>query len=246
MILEKLKPTLKRKLYSNWCYIWLILPGITILPFQLLFLLNKKTHYIAHQLYRVWAWIMLPMCFLPVTVINKNKKLPKNGVYCINHTSYLDIPTLYRSIPGFFSIVGKKEITGMPLIGYVFKRLYISVDRTSLESKRQTLSKCKQALKSGRPMAIFPEGRINSAVSPNLSPFQDGAFIMAIDQQLPIIPITIPYNWIILPGNQRYLKQGHIKAIIHEPIETLGLTISDVNDLKEKVYQVIDTELKKY
>lgn len=244
--MEKKTISLKKKIYSNWCYLWLILPGITVLPFQLIFLLHKKTYYVAHQLYRVWAWIMLPMCFLPVSVENRNKKMPKNAVYCANHASYLDIPTVFRCIPGFFSIVGKKEVSKMPIIGYVFKHIYINVDRSSAESRRQTIINCKKTLKSGRPLVLFPEGRINASVSPNLSPFQDGAFILAIEQQLPLIPVTIPYNWIILPGAQRYLTQGRIKVIIHEPIETVGMSIADLPQLKEDVFKIIETELKKY
>lgn len=244
--MKKKKPSLKKRIYSNWCYIWLILPGLSVLPFQLIFLLNKHTHYLAHQLYRVWAWIMLPLCFLPVSVTKHTKKLPKNGVYCANHSSYLDIPTVFRSIPGFFSIIGKKEVSGMPIIGYVFKHLYINVDRSSGESRRKTIINCRKTLKSGRPLVLFPEGRINADVSPNLSPFQDGAFILAIEQQLPLIPVTIPRNWIILPGAQRYLTQGTIKVIIHTPIETKGMTMADLPKLKEDVFNIIETELKKH
>jgi 1-acyl-sn-glycerol-3-phosphate acyltransferase len=75
--------------------------------------------------------------------------------------------------------------------------------------------------------------------------FKDGAFRAAIEKQIPIVPVTIPYNWIILPADQFLLRWHPLKVIFHEPIETTGLTLQDVDALKEKVFRIIDEELKR-
>jgi len=81
---------------------------------------------------------------------------------------------------------------------------------------------------------------------PVMSKFKDGAFRTAIEKQIPVVPVTIPNNWIILPPYEFLVWRGRIKVIFHEPIETTGLTLNDVDMLKEKVFTIINEELKKH
>jgi 1-acyl-sn-glycerol-3-phosphate acyltransferase len=70
---------------------------------------------------------------------------------------------------------------------------------------------------------------------------------MAIEKQVPIVPITLPYNWIVLPDESGLLFHRHpIKAVIHKPILTVGMTLEDMPRLKQMTFEVIDNELKKY
>ena len=74
--------------------------------------------------------------------------------------------------------------------------------------------------------------------------FKDGAFRVAIEKQVPIIPVTIPYNWLILPDDGSYTPHRHLmKVIIHEPIETKGMTLDNLDELKSKTYTIIHEEL---
>lgn len=78
-----------------------------------------------------------------------------------------------------------------------------------------------------------------------MTPFKDGAFRAAIQKQIPIVPVSLPNNWIILPDKQPMrLHRGLIHVIFHEPIETIGYTLDQLEDLKTKVFNVIATELK--
>jgi len=102
-------------------------------------------------------------------------------------------------------------------------------------------------LHHGRSIVIFPEGGIKSKNPPRLAPFKDGAFKMAIVAQVPIVPISFPYNWMILPDNGGLLFRHHpIKAIVHEPIPTAGLTLEDLEWLKKRTFDVINHELHRY
>jgi 1-acyl-sn-glycerol-3-phosphate acyltransferase len=94
---------------------------------------------------------------------------------------------------------------------------------------------------------IFPEGGIVSKHPPQMTPFKDGPFRMAIEKQVPIVPITLPYNWIVLPDESGLLFHWHpIKAIVHQPIPTQGMTMEDMPRLKQMTFEVIERELKKH
>ena len=142
--------------------------------------------------------------------------------------------------------VGKSSIAKVPLFGYVFKKIHVTVDRTSLKSRYKTLQRASDTIDQGFSLAMFPEGGTERD-PPNLDPFKDGAFRVAIEKQIPIVPVTIPYNWIILPNNQGLMVYRRTSiAIYHEPIFTEGLTLDDLDSLKEQVIIIIRAELLKY
>jgi 1-acyl-sn-glycerol-3-phosphate acyltransferase len=104
-----------------------------------------------------------------------------------------------------------------------------------------------KAIDKNRSIAIFPEGTIPKDGWPKMISFKDGPFRIAIEKQIPIVPVTFPYNWIILPNNGGFLPNRHLMAIIiHEPIETTGMTLANLEELKEKTFNIINAELKKY
>lgn len=76
--------------------------------------------------------------------------------------------------------------------------------------------------------------------------YKDGAFRTAIEKQIAIVPVTIPYNWIILPDEEKMrLHRGTVKVIFHTPIETTEMTLNDIPALKQSVFSIIDAELRK-
>ena len=142
--------------------------------------------------------------------------------------------------------VGKSDMENIPFFGYMYRKLHITVDRTKLKSKFSTFIQSLAALDYGKSLVIYPEGGIYSTNPPSMAPFKDGAFRAAIEKQVAIVPVTIPFNWIVLPDQPFVIHWRKNRIIFHEPIDTTGLTIQDMNGLKERVYQVIDGELKKY
>ena len=127
----------------------------------------------------------------------------------------------------------------------MYRNIHITLDRDNLKSKYNALGKCGDELDLGRNLVIFPEGGIVSRHMPKMARFKDGAFRLAIEKQIPIVPITIPYNWILLPDDGKLLLHRHENLIIfHDPIDTTGLTIDDLSSLKMKVYNIISKELE--
>ncbi|MFM7428315.1 MAG: lysophospholipid acyltransferase family protein [Flammeovirgaceae bacterium] len=193
---------------------------------------------------RWWAKAMFALCLLPVRIACRAQlDKRKQYVFCPNHFSYLDIPTMGLS-PINTIFVGKNDMEKIPLFGFMYRKLHITVDRKSLKSRSTTLIASMKALEEGKSLVIYPEGGIITKQPPAMVPFKDGAFRAAIEKQITVVPVTIPNNWIILPDDKLILQRGSVHVIFHEPIETTGMKLEQVNELKERVFNVIDGELR--
>lgn len=240
--------TITQHLYRAWVVFWFIIAFLCLYPFFVLFIQRESWKKYGHFCNKIWAHVVFFLCRLPVKLEWRYKPDPnKSYVYCPNHSSYLDIPTLCYSLPGYSVFVGKASLAKVPLFGYMFRNLYIPVDRKNSKSKYNTIQMGFEMIDKGRSLSIFPEGTIPKSHGPVMIPFKDGPFRIAVEKQIPIIPITIPYNWIILPDDGKFLPRRHLmKTIIHEPLETKGLTADDIPELKAKVFAIIEAELKKH
>lgn len=208
-------------------------------------LFRKKFHLVG-VFNRWWAKLLFLLAGLPVKTEYRFKTdLSKQYIFCPNHFSYIDIPTLglnkYNTI-----FVGKSDMEKIPLFGFMYRKLHITVDRSLLKSRYSVLLQSLNAIDHGMNLVIYPEGGILTTNPPIMSGFKDGAFRIAIEKQIPIVPVTIPYNWIILPANKFLLHWRPVKVIFHEPVDPTGLTLNDVGRLKAQVYEIIDAELKKH
>ena len=127
----------------------------------------------------------------------------------------------------------------------MFCKLNIAVDRKNQKSRNTAILKAIKVLRSGRSILISPEGGIASRNPPNLHyPFEDGAFILAIHQQIPIVPLTSTTTYQIVPDVKNPLiYRIPFKATVHKPIETKGMTMADVERLKEMTFKVMNEGL---
>jgi 1-acyl-sn-glycerol-3-phosphate acyltransferase len=180
---------------------------------------------------------------MPFSIEYKEKlNKRKQYIFTPNHFSYLDIPLIaLNRINTVF--VGKSGMNKIPLFGFMYSRLHITVDRSKLKSKYSTLLRSMQAIDEGKSLIIYPEGGVVTKNPPKMASFKDGPFRLAIEKQIPIVPVTIPYNWIILPDDKLLLHWRKMKLIFHEPVSTEGMTIKELDYLKEKVYRIIQKEL---
>ena len=165
---------------------------------------------------------------------------------CSNHFSLLDIVTM-GFLPINFVFVGKSSLGKIPLFGYMYRKLHITVDRSSLKDRYRALQKAMDAVDRGMSLVMFPEGGVLTECPPQMIRFKDGPFRVAIEKQIPILPVTIPFNWLILPDDDRYLLYPRtLRMVVHQPVETKGLTLESVPELQQQVYNIIDAELKKW
>ncbi|GGK66137.1 lysophospholipid acyltransferase family protein [Rufibacter glacialis] len=235
-----------KKAYAVWCTAWFVLPFLTSYPFFRLLIAKPNRYRHAHNLNRMWAKFQLRMYLMPVKVkglelLNPSQKY----IFAPNHSSYIDIPMILAAVPGFLNFVGKKSLTKVPLWGKIYDTLYISVDRDSPISSAKAYIASKKSLQEGRSVVIFPEGKISPESGSKLLPFKDGPFKLAIEQQIPVVPITMPYNHLFLPDvkGKLIIRYHPLEMIIHAPIPTTGLTLQDVETLKAQTFALIQETL---
>lgn len=235
------------RIYST--YGLLIFAGVLLLlyPFFLLLMLRKSWEKYALFLNQIWARAFLTLSFIPPVIEWRTQLKPgQNYLLVGNHTSFLDI-VLMGYVPKPCVFVGKEGLTKVPVFGYMFKKLHITVDRHSARSRYQVLLHGAEVLDKGNSLVMFPEGGIRSQTPPALTSFRNGAFKLAIEKKVPIIPVTYPHNWKIQPGNHKMLMYPQRpKAIFHEAIETKDMNVQDANALRDRVFQIIEEELFKY
>ena len=237
-----------RRIYSLYGAAVFLGVYILFLPVFAYFIQTKNTrHPLVFRLHRYWARIFYWLILMPIRVEYRQKPNPKGQyIFCSNHFSYLDIPAIGVNRVGA-AFVGKSSLGKVPVFGYMYRNIHITIDRHRMKSLYSGLTRSLEELDNGHSLVIFPEGGIASKNQPKMARFKDGAFRAAIEKQIPIVPVTIPYNWIILPDDGKFLLHRHRNVVIfHEAIETRGMKLDEVDTLKERVYNVIDRELRKY
>lgn len=234
-------------LYTIWCAVYFVVLYIGLFPIQFVFLQRNAWKPLAHKINYIWGRLFFMGIGISVRVERRFQPDPNQAyVFCANHFSYLDIAAMGLIVRNYYAFVGKSDVKHIPLLGYMFARLHVQVDRSQPNSRAYSLAKSIRTLASGRSIMIFPEGGIWSAEPPQMVPFKDGAFTMAIQQQVSIVPITLLTNYRILPDTSPIRFHRHtLRAIVHPPIDTAGMTQADVQQLKQETYRIINNELKK-
>jgi 1-acyl-sn-glycerol-3-phosphate acyltransferase len=212
------------------------------------FLLAKPRYFpLAFKVIRLHAFLLLVFAGVKLRVRGKENIPDGAFIICPNHTSFLDIFCLYTVFQSYFVFVGKKEIEKWPIFHiYYTSGMNILVDRENKTGALHSFKQMSQTLDKGHALAIFPEGTI-SKKAPNLMPFKPGAFAIAIQKQIPILPITFKSNWKRLQrGSFWWGKAGFgcSEMVIH-PIEpTIGLRKQHVEELSQKVREIIESGFK--
>ena len=233
-----------RAIYTGYGVVVFATLFFLLFPFFLIPIFFPSQFKLIGILNRWWARLLFTFIAIPFRVEYRSKlDRKKQYIFCSNHFSYLDIPTLGLA-PNNTVFVGKTGIENIPVFGYMYGKLHITVDRSKLKSRYASLKRSLEAIDEGKSLVIFPEGGIITSKEPVMAKFKDGAFRVAIEKQIAIVPVTIPYNWIILPPDQFLLKWHPLKVVFHEPLDTTGLTLKDTEMLKHKLFSVIDNELE--
>jgi 1-acyl-sn-glycerol-3-phosphate acyltransferase len=234
-----------------WRTLFFLNFGLTLLllyPAFFLLLSRREWFPAVMRLKRVWARLILFNVGIRYKINYEDRLRPdQTFVFCPNHTSYLDVILSYLAIPSYFHYIAKIELARAPLFGIFFKRgMDIAFDRKSIKASHQAFHKASLDLDKGISIAMFPEGTI-SPQAPRLSKFKNGPFKLAIEKQIPIVPITFKNNWLILPdGHVRGGVPGKARVIVHKPIPTAGYSEKDLEKLKQEVYEIIEKELSSH
>ena len=233
-------------LYRIWFYILVALPILILFPILFVSILKESWYPFFFKIARIWAkFILIGMGFGYRIEREQHPDKSKSYMFIANHTSMADIMLMLVSVKNPFVFVGKKELTKIPLFGFFYKRTCILVDRSSEKSRKAVFLRAQKRLKQGLSICIFPEGGVPEEHI-MLDGFKDGAFRLAINHKIPIVPITFADNKKRLSYTFFSGGPGKMRVKIHKFMPTTDLTIDDTKALNQKARAVILKQLQAF
>jgi 1-acyl-sn-glycerol-3-phosphate acyltransferase len=190
---------------------------------------------------RVWARSLVwgSGCTLTIQGAENLRKVPV-AVYASNHTSYMDTPVIFAALPFQFRILAKKELWPIVFIGWYLGRSgQIPIDTANPRATLSSLSLGIKALRAGMPLFVFPEGK--RTPTGELQEFLSGAAYLAIRAQVPLVPIALSGVYDLLPIHTRHFYSTQLTLAAGDPIETLGMTIRQTDELTAQLRDAIES-----
>ena len=230
-----------------WFYVMMLIPILIMFPFLVASILTESGYPYFFKMSRIWA-----KCVLFGTgfyyKVERFEKLDKHKRYMFvaNHTSMTDIMLMLAVIDNPFVFVGKMSLAKIPLFGFFYKRTSILVDRSSSKSKMEVFNEAQKRIDRGLSICIFPEGGVPHDESILLDTFKDGAFRLAVEHQLPIVPLVFPDNKKRMSYTFYSGSPGLMRVKILPVITTANITSENrtyIREVKDKTREVIYNEL---
>jgi 1-acyl-sn-glycerol-3-phosphate acyltransferase len=199
----------------------------------------------------VYPWALfggrnwLRLSGMKVSVSGKQYLDPKQTyVFIANHRSYLDTATLFAYTGRRLGLLAKKELLKVPILGYGMGFVNImAIDRSNRERALETTTAATERIKSGISFGVFAEG--TRAKAGQFLPFKKGAFYMAVQAGVPIVPVAIKNTDVLMGKGTGQSKPGLIDFVMLPPVPTARLSSDDdVQALVNQVHSVIARELE--
>jgi 1-acyl-sn-glycerol-3-phosphate acyltransferase len=197
----------------------------------------EKDGRLQHNIARQWARTSLRVAGAPVSIIGRENLLPV-AVYTSNHTSFMDTPLVFSSLPFQFRILAKQSLWKWPFIGWHLRRSgQIPVDEESGSGSIAGLNRAIRVLKSGIPLFIFPEG--GRTKDGQVQPFMRGPAYISIRARVPLVPMALIGTFELLPIHTHHFRPRPVKLVIGKPIDPSGYTIRQADELTAKLREEI-------
>ena len=197
----------------------------------------------SHRVASFWAWTILKICGVPVTVEGAEHIEPgQTYVLASNHQSLFDTPILFAHLPLSFRILYKRSLNRIPFLGWhLFMSGHIGVERENPTRARESLEHAASRIRGGTSVAVFPEG--TRSYDGVMRPFKKGSFRLAVKAGVPVVPLTIV-------GSHRVMKRGRVtvypqsvRLIIGEPVPVAGLSEEEAGTLMDDVRGTVSANL---
>ena len=202
-----------------------------------------------HDLVYPWAlfgarnWLRLTGTKVQVSG-SEHLEANQTYVFIANHRSYLDTATLFAYTGRRLGLLAKKELLNVPILGVGMGFVNImAIDRSNRERARQTVAAATDRIRSGRSFGVFAEG--TRAKPGELLPFKKGAFYMAAQAGVPIVPVAIKNTDHLMGKGTGEARAGTIEMVMLSPVSTAGQSSDDdVKRLVNRVHALIAEELE--
>ncbi len=232
------------RIYTIYALFMFAVTSIFFLLPQLVLAQRRNWHQSALSFNHPWAEVYFRLLFLSIQVDKKYKpRKDEQYIICSNHFSYLDIPVM-PLIGITFKYIGKSSVKNIPIFGYMFKKIHVMVDRGNLKSRANSIKQASEEINAGFNVVFYPEGGVKSTKPPEMVNFRDGAFRLAVEHDLPVLPVVLHDNYKILPDDGKYLLNNHkLRISILEPIKPPEEVQEKAAWLKDNVSATIQKEL---
>jgi 1-acyl-sn-glycerol-3-phosphate acyltransferase len=188
---------------------------------------------------RQWIGWIFATCGIRVEVdgLERIREVPV-AIYMSNHQSVVDIGAIVLAMPVSWRFVAKKELTYIPFFGWALALSdQIVIDRGNRRRSVESLRRAAERVRAGANVIIFPEG--TRSPDGSLQPFKSGGFHLALDAQVPVVPVTVSGSQRLTPKRSLQVRSGTVKVVYGTPIPTAGMTVKDRERLKRAVADAI-------
>jgi 1-acyl-sn-glycerol-3-phosphate acyltransferase len=229
--------------FDWWRTVFFLIPAIAVYTAVLgtasLFssLFDRRGHF-AHGCARAWSWLILATTGVSVEVKGLDL-LPRDRtfIFVSNHQSIYDIPVIFATLPYQLRIIAKESLGSFPFLGWHLQRNgHLLVDRRNPD-RAGILRRWRALVGEGLSLIIFPEG--TRSADGRVGRFKAGSFLLAVEAQLPVVPLSIDGTRRVMRKGRLMTCPGHARLVVHAPIDTAGLAVADARRLAEQVRDVI-------
>ncbi len=226
-----------------WIYFWAVTMTLILFIPMIFSSLLSSTGNLAFSISKIWARVMLLASNARVDIVGKDKiKKGQSYVIISNHQSVFDILAIVTSLGIQYRWTIKKEVLKIPLFGHaLYASRNIFIDRSNPERARESIRRGLDRLPAGVSIIFFAEG--TRSHDGRLRDFKKGGFIVALERNSPILPITVNGSRDVLPKGSIVFKPGRITVVVGDPIDTRGFTQDTMGALIDRTRQVIQSNL---
>lgn len=192
---------------------------------------------------KVWSQLICILLLIPVKVKGREKVHKDTSyVFVPNHQGAFDIFLIYGYLGRNFKWMMKKSLRKIPFVGKACESAgHIFVDRTNPKGILATMLQAQSSLVNGVSLVVFPEGR--RSFTGKLGSFKRGAFLLADDLQLPVVPVTITGSFQILPRTGKWINWHPMTLTIHDPIPPKGKGDENIRQTMEEAFRAVESGL---
>ena len=232
-------------IHHLWYYVCALVSILLLLPLLLAFARPGAKYEAFFRVGKLWSRIYL----LLMGIIPRPQKyeLKHKGPYVLaaNHASDLDIPMTFLAAPSPAVFMGKAGLLKLPLFGYFFKQTSIPVDRSSFAGRKQAMRDADQRIKDGYSVVIYPEGGIPPQKH-LLGPFKAGAFKLAVDNNVPVVLMSIYQNKFRLGDWGEKSSLGFVDSKVLGEFWPDLESDNPVQELSDRCYLALAKDLKNW
>lgn len=232
--------------YHWWRTVFYLIPAITIYTIMLgaaslVSSVFDRHGYFAHRCARAWSWLILKTTGVTVTVEGLDRIRPGTTyIFESNHQSIYDTPVVFSSLPYQLRIIAKASLSKFPVLGWHLKRgRHLFVDRQHPD-RPGILRRWRALVSEGLSLIIYAEG--TRSPDGHVARFKAGSFLLAMEANLPIVPVAIIGTRAVMPKGRLRTEPAHVTLLIHDPIQPPAIvspTIHDARQLAERVRAIV-------